>query len=261
MSNLLIETPENLTLQANIAGFASRFLAALIDYLLIFIVLVVMQIIFRPNLGFARDDGAATYAILFVFQFLIITFYHLFFEFIMNGSTPGKKRLGLRVVQSNGLPVTTSGLLIRNFMRLFDFIPFAYGVGMIAMFATENTQRLGDLAARTVVIYEAKNLSIQSVRQNYSVNYELISRHSPLPDYVRIERLSADDYSTIVNFLRRRHDLKAQRSELAYMLARRLITRMDLGDNVPNLLYSANEAEKFLEQVAYAFEIRSLDAT
>lgn len=261
MSNLLIDTPENLTLEADVAGFGSRFLAALLDYILIFIVLVVLQLLFRPSFDTQRDNSALNIAILYLVQYVILTFYHLFFELITNGQTPGKIQLGLHVVQSNGLPATTSSLMIRNLLRLFDYFPIAYGIGMIAMFTTKNTQRLGDLAAQTVVIYERKNLTIQSVRSSYSVQYEYISRYSPPPAYIRIERLTVDDHSTIVNYLQRRRELNSQRWTLAHLLAKRMIERMELGAEAPSLTRTPYEAEILLEHIAYAFEIRSSDET
>jgi hypothetical protein len=126
-------------------------------------------------------------------QFLLITFYHLFFELAWNGQTPGKRRTGLRVIQSNGLPLTVSGAIIRNLVRLFDFMPILYGFGLIVLFATKNTQRLGDLAAKTVVIRERKQLTLTTLKENLAVQYWHIKPIDPLPYYIRVEHLTQDD--------------------------------------------------------------------
>ncbi|NDJ60705.1 MAG: RDD family protein [Chloroflexi bacterium] len=261
MSNLLIDTPENLTLEADIAGFASRFLAALIDYVLIYIGLFILFILFRPTLDLAPGNDTLNFAIIFFLQYVIFTFYHLIFEFATSGQTPGKQQLGLRVVQSNGLPVTTSGLVIRNLLRLFDFFPFAYGIGMGAMFVSKKTQRLGDLAARTVVIYERKHVTLQSVRQSARIDYRYVLQGTPLPDYIQIDRLTSNDHTMIVNFLQRRFSLNAQRGHLAQMLAQRMAAQMELNAEAQAQIQAPTESERFLEQIAFAFELRSAGET
>jgi len=204
--------------------------------------------------GFTRSDWAV--ALFFIAQFVIFTFYHLFFEFIWNGQTPGKRRLSIRVVQANGLPLTTSGLLIRNFVRLLDFLPILYGVGLVTMFFTKNTQRLGDLAARTIVIREHKQLTVRTLQEDFSVHYRFIPSNQIarqpdlLPDTINLNLLTQADRRTIVDYLQRRADLTS-RDLVATGIARKIARKMDAPDQFRDRV----QADTFLEQVAFAFEL------
>ena len=254
-SSLLIDTPENLTLAAEVAGIGSRCIAAMLDYLILGIVLFVLVIAFGSSLtGVLDGESSWTLAILVLIQFLLMTFYHLFFELIWNGQTPGKRRVGIRVVKDTGMPVSSAAILIRNFLRLFDFLPLAYGFGLIAFFFSGKTQRLGDLAARTIVIYDRPQMTLDAVREDFTVKYLHISRTVPLSDHIHIERLDDDDRRHVVQYLQRRTTIK-QRSYLAEMLAERFAAKLDL----PSTQFANNivASEQFLEQIARAFEIRA----
>ncbi len=250
-NNLPIDTPENVVLDAEIAGFGTRCVAAMIDYFILVIVLIVVTILFANALrgGSAGSWGIAALALI---QFCIVTFYHLFFEFLWNGQTPGKRWIGIRVIQSNGLPLTTSGAIIRNLLRLFDFLPVLYGVGLIALFATKNTQRLGDLAAKTIVVRERRQITLESVKENFTVQYKHITRITRLPYYVQIDRLDQTDRREVVSYLQRRKEMINQEYVVGIM-AQKIANKM--GVNGVADLHSPELAEMFLEQVARAFEV------
>ena len=82
--------------------------------------------------------------------------YFILFEWLMRGQTPGKKALKIRVIRDDGTPATIHEVLVRNVLRLIDFLPFSYGVGAIVMFASRLSKRLGDIAAGTIVIKEGQ---------------------------------------------------------------------------------------------------------
>jgi len=252
--NVEIETPENLTLEAEVAGFGSRSVAAIIDYLILFLVIVVVAVLFLTSIGNIGDNTTWLLAVFWLIQFSIITFYHLFFEFLWNGQTPGKRVFHLRVVQSNGLPATTSGLLIRNMVRLFDFMPICYGVGLLSMFFTRHTQRLGDLAARTIVIYERPQVSLQTLREDTRVPYFYTLSNEPIPPFVDITNLTEEDHLMVLAYLHRRTEL-VQREHIVVPMAYQIATTMGMADI--RWLYYPHYAEKFLEQVARAFEIKA----
>ena len=87
--------------------------------------------------------------------FLLDWIYPVVFEAGKRGATPGKRMMGLRVVQSTGSPITLGQAVVRNFLRFIDGMPFfTYMFGMTSCMATQRFQRLGDLAAGTVVIYD-----------------------------------------------------------------------------------------------------------
>ena len=78
------------------------------------------------------------------------------FEIFMNGATPGKRVLGLRVVNADGTPVGWSGAVVRNLIRPVDALPSVYTIGLLSVLLTKNMQRLGDLAANTVVVFTTR---------------------------------------------------------------------------------------------------------
>ena len=86
--------------------------------------------------------------------FLLIWGYHIFFEFLWNGQTPGKRVAGIRVLTTRGEPVTFVHVLVRNLLRIVDFLPSSYMLGAVCILVTRRSQRLGDLAAGTIVVHE-----------------------------------------------------------------------------------------------------------
>jgi hypothetical protein len=75
------------------------------------------------------------------------------FEVPTRGQTPGKRSLGIAVVHRDGTPVGWTASILRNLMRVADFLPFGYGFGLASMLLDRDFRRLGDLAAGTVVVY------------------------------------------------------------------------------------------------------------
>ena len=259
VSNIFIETPENLALEAEIAGFGSRFMAALLDYTLITLLMAIVTLLFLPSLSTSGENLNVAWAsaIYGFIAFLVILFYHLLFEFFWNGQTPGKRRAGLRVVMSNGLPVTTGGALTRNLVRLFDFLPVFYGFGLVALFSTRYVQRLGDIAAGTIVIKERAELSLQSLREDYRVDYQHITRMSQLDPRVNVRQLGAEDRRILIGYLNRREGLSdLQRKQLSIGIARKLAALMRVAPprETAELFPGVRSAETFLEQIARALE-------
>lgn len=255
-SKLSIDTPENILLDAEIAGFGTRCVAAIYDYTFILILLIIPAYLYGRIAGQSDGDDSNVYpAVLALIQFGVVMFYHLLFEILWNGQTPGKRMTGVRVVQTNGLPLTVGGAIIRNLVRLFDFLPIFYGIGMIVMFASKNTQRLGDLAARTVVIRERRQLTLNTLKENFKVHYFHITPIQPIPAYVTIEGLTADDRRAVIDYLGRRYDLR-DRESIAGLVARRLAQKV--GDAVleRDLAMNPRRAEVYLEWVARAFEVQ-----
>jgi len=150
---LAILSPEKTILTFRIAGIGTRIGAHLIDVLIVIAAEISgAQLIMRiPML----DDGlrsALFYVSMTAFPFL----YFMLFEGLWNGCTPGKKAFNLRVRMADGTPISFSAAVGRNLLRAADLVPPPYVTGLIAMFMTPNTQRLGDLVAGTVVANERK---------------------------------------------------------------------------------------------------------
>jgi len=141
-----VETPEGIALALRPAGVAPRALAYLIDMLIRVGLFVVIGIV----AAFLRGMGMALFLIsLFALEWL----YPVLFELTRHGATPGKRALGLRVVMDSGLPVTPAASLLRNLLRVADFMPGAYAMGVAAVLLNKDCKRLGDMAAGTLVVY------------------------------------------------------------------------------------------------------------
>lgn len=144
-----IETPEGVELRLRVAGPPARGLAWSIDFVLRTLVYAVLGI---P----ASLAGRAGAGLMFLVVFAGEWFYPVLFEVLANGATPGKKLVGLAVVHDDGTPVGWSGSLLRNLLRFADFLPVAYGFGLVTMLVHPRFKRLGDLAAGTVVVYDQR---------------------------------------------------------------------------------------------------------
>jgi uncharacterized RDD family membrane protein YckC len=152
---LTIATPEGVEVSLTLAGAASRFVAATIDLLIETVLLVALAVGFGV-LGPGFGAGGVGVAVYFVLSFLVIVGYDIFFEVRNAGRTPGKQMNGLRVVRTEGQPVGFVTSLIRNVLRIIDFLPTMYLLGASLIVATRRNQRLGDLAAGTLVVRERR---------------------------------------------------------------------------------------------------------
>ncbi len=194
-----IETPEGVDLEVVPAGVIVRCLAYLIDFSIRAVIFIVLAIL----LGWLGDLGAG---VLSIFVFLLEWLYPVVFEVFINGSTPGKKLMKLRVIQEDGTPVKLSSSVIRNLLRVVDFLPLGYLTGMITMVLSGNFRRLGDMAAETMVVYDD------------SVNIYSISEHCqrrPLPMPFKLFEQQA-----IIQFSQRAEGLsEARQFELANILS------------------------------------------
>src|SRR6476659_6767222 len=143
-----IATPEGVSLELSLAGLGSRFVALLADTFLqgVALGLLIVALVVADPGGFAFEAivALAVFALLFV--------YPVAFELLAGGRTPGKRWSSLRVVCDDGSPVTFRSSALRNLVRLVDILPGMYLVGAVAIFATRRNQRLGDLAAGTLVV-------------------------------------------------------------------------------------------------------------
>ena len=154
--NLKIETPEQIALELPLAGIGSRFLAIAFDTLLQFIVGVVGILIFAFVGAFegAGKGGAWAAALFILLMFCLYWGYFAFFEIIWKGQTPGKRHAGIRVIKDSGRPLNAFEAIARNLMRVIDWLPGMYGVGILTMAINSKNRRLGDYVAGTVVVHD-----------------------------------------------------------------------------------------------------------
>jgi len=150
-----LDLPEQGALQLPLAGIGSRGLATLIDlvWLAAGPLLVSLGVwLLRPSL--MQDAGFR--GILFAVGLLLPCLGPLAFELWQRGQSPGKRQVGIRVVSLDGHAVTSNQLLLRNVLRLVDFLPAGYLFGTAALFVSARGQRLGDVVAGTLVVREGR---------------------------------------------------------------------------------------------------------
>lgn len=147
-----VELADGVEIRLRMAGPMPRAGAYVIDLLIRGVVLTVVSIVVGFS-GIAIGEKVVS-GLLLLLWFLMDWLYPVYFESGKRGATPGKRLVGLRVVQASGSPITVGQAVIRNFLRFIDGMPaFTYVCGLASCLATGRFQRLGDLAAGTVVVY------------------------------------------------------------------------------------------------------------
>ena len=149
-----VETPEHVELRLELAGVGSRTAAAALDGLLITALLIIIQIVggFLSQLD-SVAAGWATALVTLLYGFALILYYVLL-EGFWGGRTVGKRALGIRVVMDTGRAATLSAVVVRNVLRVVDFmLPFLFfAPGILLVLLTKSHKRLGDMAAGTIVV-------------------------------------------------------------------------------------------------------------
>ena len=157
---LRIETPEGVDLEVTLAGLGSRTGACFVDSLIVTATLVVLLIAITMLGALAEQSSSDLYFLIVgigaLASFVLLIGYYLVFEGLNGGRTPGKAAFGIRVIRVDGSPLGFGAVAIRNLVRLVDFLPAFYALGLIAIVTNRRNQRLGDLAAGTVVIRDRK---------------------------------------------------------------------------------------------------------
>ena len=149
-----VELADGVEIQLRVAGPAVRSTAWLLDLLVFLLALVLLELAFyyilEKTIGWDMTQG-----LMMLVMFAMNWFYNVVFEASSRGCTPGQKWMKLRVISLSGGPVTISQAILRNFLRVIDFMPFLYLTGFLSCLFTKRFQRLGDLVAGTVMVYSA----------------------------------------------------------------------------------------------------------
>lgn len=179
------ETPEGVNLELRVAGPVVRAAALAIDTLL----RAALYLALTPLLAFS---GVGIGLALLGF-FLLEWFYPVFFE-LRSGATPGKRAMGLAVVHDDGTPVGSAASLIRNLLRVADFLPMFYAAGLVSCLLDRDFRRLGDLAAGTLVVHVEPPLKPQSIPERPPIalplHLDLATQQAVLAFAERSPRLS-----------------------------------------------------------------------
>jgi len=206
-----IATPEGVELELVLAGVGSRFAATLLDVVVQLGAIFALAIVLGP-LG---SNGYAV-AVYLVAVFLILFAYDIILETWNRGRSIGKLAAGLRVVRAGGDAEGFLTAAVRNFLRIIDFLPAFYVVGVISILATSRNQRLGDLAAGTIVIRERRPPVAPAS------TYVPPQAAAPYLDW-DVSAVSTEDIATLRQFLERRLSINpGARAHLATDLAARV---------------------------------------
>jgi uncharacterized RDD family membrane protein YckC len=272
---LNIDTPELVAIELPLAGIGSRFIAILVDYLIwgfVFLILGLLAAIIIPALHFFGGISANwAIGIILLIVFLLQWGYFALFEAFGNGRTPGKRVAHIRVIHQSGRGINFVEALARNLVRFVDAAPSFYAVGVIAMFLSKRSQRLGDMVAGTLVVrdreIDSPNWSEGSGRTITAptVVTELPAAASGssamdagpwgAPPHLRVvlpapalAKLSAADLEVLEGFFTRRLDMDlTTRAALAGRIASALCAKAGLA--IP----PDTSVETFLEAVAHQF--------
>lgn len=253
-------TPENVELRYQVAGVGSRLWAACIDYTIIVVgqvvvvaavPIVIMALPLRETSSRSDDillnlvfvflsSGPIALATLLIF--LGWWGYFILFELLWNGQTPGKRVVGLRAVRAGGQSINFTASLVRNLLRAIDLL---FLIGVMVMLIDRSSRRLGDLAAGTLVVHEARTSGLLS-----SVDIPEVpeARIAALPNP---ERLTMAHYNLLRDYFARYWELPpAPADELAISLAVQFAQLLEVERG------AIGDAVAFLATVAHAFEAR-----
>jgi uncharacterized membrane protein SpoIIM required for sporulation len=210
-----VETPEHVAIGYELADLGSRFTALLLDVVLLVVAQVGIFLLIL-TVGWGLGDAVAALegvgmAIIVAASFVMQWGYFVLYEGLRDGQTPGKRKMGIRVVQDGGYPVTLQGSAVRNLIRIIDIQPVtSCMVGGLCMTLHPQTKRLGDLAAGTVVVRDRTGQHIPEETP------QAAAAQGP-------PRLTDEEFAALSMFVDRRHDLQAA---VRGQLARTLVSRM-----------------------------------
>ena len=197
-----VTTPEGVELNLRLAGPVPRACAWAIDFVLRVAVFMTLS----SGFGYLAGLG---FGLWLLAAFLLEWFYPVVFEIWFGGATPGKRQMGLRVVNDDGTPVQAAASVVRNLLRAVDFLPLLYGAGLVSMLANRDFKRLGDIVAQTVVVYreEARGSAALPV---------MAALAPPRP-------LALEEARAIVDYAERVPELTPERAEELARLAEPLV--------------------------------------
>ncbi len=256
---LIIETPERVPLHFALASIGNRFLACAVDHtiqiIVLFLIYLGVSIIAEYSIYFGGGLSEApkwVIALMVIFVFLLMSGYFVFFEWLWNGQTPGKRWLKLRVIREDGRPLTFWEAAVRNLLRTFDMMPAPfYSIGLISVFISEKDQRAGDMIAGTVVVRE-REAEAPSFDQVFAapVSDTAYRRSFKAPPFTAdLSSLTEMEMEVVETFLRRRWDLpEVQRQWMAWRVSLPLMYRLRPTYELANFTY-----EGFLEELLHRY--------
>lgn len=238
-----IETPELVEVNLEVAGLGSRFVAQIIDWcvkwgiLLLLVLLVAIPVSLLGAAGQFRTGSILLLALIIGLFYFFLLGFDIYYEVRRNGQTPGKRLAGIRVIREGGAPLDFPSACIRNLLGLADFLPMFYMLGGLLILLTPRGQRLGDLAAGTIVVRERASeppADLQAAIADLASGEFVFTQQ-------QLAACSPSDRHILRSFLLRYNEMKPlPRSQLAQRLADTFEKKMAYHHSAPF------EAEIFL---------------
>jgi len=248
---LEIITPEQVAIRYELAGFGSRAVAAFIDFLWQFLAyLAIISLIFLirwlfPVPWLTNPEQMMVILFFSVLLYFITLIYYSYFETVWSGETPGKRKMGLCVINEGGYPVDLRSVLLRNLLRVIDWLPFGYGIAFISVIMGARYQRLGDLAAGTLVVRKGDE---DEEKKDFSFGAAQVFRLLEGGVLSQMNRISRDELEMVQLFLARRTALPfALRVQFAQRLSEPIMEKIDYKVPATGVDY-----ERWLEEVELA---------
>lgn len=172
MANLTINTTQNIKIEFKTASIGERMLASILDLIFKgFYLTLIFYIVSELGIVQTFSDDWSKIAVVILIASPVL-FYSLFFEVVLQGATPGKKIMRIKVIKIDGYEATVVDYATRWVMRLVDFWIGSAAVGLITIVCTDRSQRLGDILAGTSVISIKERLLLsatifQEVEEEY----------------------------------------------------------------------------------------------
>ncbi len=231
---LEVETPEQVVLDYELAGFGSRILAALGDFAILASVTVLLMLAAQYLAGQSIWGAAVAW----IATVAISWGYFAFFEGFYRGQTPGKKWIGIRVIRDTGHPIGLGDAALRNLVRAADAMPPPFIIGLLMIALHPKAKRLGDLVAGTVVVRDRP--AEAWTRPRPSQAGVAAAADGGVPE------LTEPEFKVLEEFLKRAPGLATEvRARFADRLVGRFATRIPLGQTGPEALRTL-----FVEELA-----------
>ncbi len=215
LSRFSIHTPEGVTFSLRLAGPVVRSLAFFTDMAVILTITKIINL-FGGFLGVISPDVATAFSVLAYFA--VSMGYGFILEWALNGQTLGKRLFRLRVMDAQGLALSFSQVVIRNLLRLVDALPGLYLLGGISLLITRKSQRLGDLAASTIVVWSPP-MAQPDLAQILSGKFNSLKEHPHLCARLRQKTSPAEADIALSALIRRETIGPSERVELFSVLS------------------------------------------
>jgi len=226
-NRMTVLTPEAVEIELEPADLGSRFIAILIDTIIQIVLILPVIVLMGLMEFFSTGKGVQPFAswvtgLLFILLFILgFSGYHIFFEIIWNGKTPGKRITSIKVIRDGGFPVEVTSSFIRNLIRIVDFIPFYYFAGIISIVLCKNKKRLGDIVAGTMVIKEYADIPppVLAIHEECSNCINLSC----------LEKITEHEYTLIRELILRHEELDmTARKSIASKIAGELMEKLEI---------------------------------